>query len=70
MKPISRWQRNDDFRPDSDPSRGDPCRPAFRPIEASRPWSVASALHRLPAGRNAQIAVIAGDMLSCMSVEG
>jgi hypothetical protein len=34
VKPISRSQWNDGFRPDSGPSRGDPCRRALRPERA------------------------------------
>ena len=36
VKAISRSQLNDGYGPDSDPSRGDQCRRALRPIEASK----------------------------------
>src|SRR5208282_6745401 len=36
MKPNSRSKSYDGYRPDSGPSRGDSCRRAFRPTEASR----------------------------------
>ena len=36
VKPISRSQWNDGYGADSGPSRGDPCRRAYRPIEASK----------------------------------
>jgi hypothetical protein len=34
VNPISRWQWNGGFRPDSGPSRDDPCRRAIRPMGA------------------------------------
>ena len=34
-KPVSRSQRNDGYRADSGPSRGDPCRRAIRPTATS-----------------------------------
>jgi hypothetical protein len=33
---VGNSQWNGGFRPDSDPSRGDPCRAALRPIQASK----------------------------------
>ena len=50
VKPTSRSQRNDAYGADSGPSRGDACRRAIRPIEASK-----AAICN---GRFAQIAVI------------
>jgi hypothetical protein len=52
----SRW--NGGFRPDSGPSRGDPCRAAFRPIGASKVAICNGRFTSTQVGWNAQIAVI------------
>ena len=52
----SRW--NGGFRPDSGPSRGDPCRAAFRPIDASKVAICNGRFTSTQVGWNAQIAVI------------
>ena len=54
VKPISRSQWNGGYGADSGPSRGDPCRRAFRPIEASTDAISNGSYTSTPAVRCAQ----------------
>jgi hypothetical protein len=58
VKPISRLQWNGGFGADFGPFRGDPCRPALRPIEASKAAVCYVRNTSTPAVSYAQIAVV------------
>jgi hypothetical protein len=58
VKPISRSQGNDGYRADSGPSGGGPCKGAIRPKATSTVAICYVRFTSIPAGRNAQRAVI------------